>query len=116
MVRGAEVNVSKAQLAVLLLALVGAGSLLYAAMRSLGPLPAWQNQPPAPEGRDDPEPDGHCVAAHEHLQGVVFMPHRYPERVGMNITSVFHHGYSGIRIPEGPDSRWLTSPPSEAIF
>jgi hypothetical protein len=110
------VNVSKAQLGAILLAALGIGALLYSAFRAVGPLPAWQTQPPAPEGRDDPEPDGHCVAAAEHLNGVVFVPHRYPQRCGMEVTSVIHHGYSGIRIPEGEDSRWLTSPPSEAMI
>jgi hypothetical protein len=113
---GAEVNERYARLGLLVLALLGAGGLLYVAIKATGPLPAWQNQPPAAEGRDDPEPDGHCVAAHEHLAGVVFLPHRYPRECGMNVSGVIHHGYSGIRIPEGPDSRWLTSPPSEAMF
>jgi hypothetical protein len=101
---------------VLGLALLGLAVLSYAIIRALGPGPAWQNQPPAAEGRDNPEPDAHCVAAHEHLNGVVFSPHRYPERTGMQVTAVIHHGYSGIRIPVKADSRWMTSPPSEAMF
>lgn len=103
-------------LGVLALAVIGAATLLYGAFRQVGPLPAWETQPPAAEGRDDPEPDGHCLAAAEHLQGVQFVPHRYPERCGMQLTSVIHHGFSGIRIPQSPDARWMTSPPSEAMF
>jgi hypothetical protein len=110
------VNERQAHYAVLLLALVGGGALLYCAFRAIGPAPAWGTQPPAAEGRDDPEPDGHCVAAHEHLQGVVFSPHRYPRDCGMNVSAAIHHGWTGIRVPESADSRWITSPPSEAIF
>ena len=89
--------------------------LLWQAVNANGGLPGWRTQPPAPEGRDDPEPSSVCVAASEHDMGVVFSPHRYPERCGMQVTSVMHHGFSGIRIPEGADARWMTSPPSEAI-
>jgi len=110
------VKLSKPQAAVLAGALVAAVVLLYCALRATGPLPAWSTQPPAPEGRDDPEPSSVCLSAAEHDQGTVFIQHRYPDRCGMQLTSVIHHGYSGIRIPEGPDARWLTSPPSEAMF
>lgn len=100
----------------LALAAIGGGTLLYCALRASGPLPAYGTQPPAAEGRDDPEPSGVCLAAHEHLQGVRFLEHRYPERIGMQLTSVMHHGFSGIRVPVSDQSRWITSPPSEAMW
>jgi hypothetical protein len=117
MVRSGEVNQSKAlQLGTLALAALGGGVLLYCALRAVGPLPAYGTQPPAESGRDDPDPSGVVMAAHEHLQGVKFIQHRYPDRCGMQVTSVMHHGYAGIRIPESDDSRWLVSPPSEVAF
>lgn len=105
-----------ARAGVLALALLGLAVLGYSIVRALGPAPAWGNQPPAAEGRDDPEPDGHCVASHEHLQGVVFSPHRYPERTGMQVTAVIHHGYAGLRIPQTDFSRWITSAPENVAW
>ena len=107
---------SRAQAVALAAAAVLAAWLAWVAIGKNGGMAAWSQQPPAPEGRDDPEPSSVCVSAAEHDAGGVFSPHRYPQRCGMQVTSVMHHGFSGIRIPQSPDARWLTSPPSEAAF
>ena len=107
---------SRAQAVALAAAAVLAAWLAWVAIGKNGGMAAWSQQPPAPEGRDDPEPSSVCVSAAEYDAGVVFSPHRYPQRCGMQVTSVMHHGFSGIRIPQSPDARWLTSPPSEAAF
>jgi hypothetical protein len=102
---------------ILALAVAAIAGLGWTIVVKTGPLtPPWQRQPPAPEGRDDPAPSAVVVAASEHQAGVKFIPHRYPQRVGMGVTAVMHHGYSGIRVPHTPEARWITSPPSEVIL
>lgn len=103
------------ELAVLGLAGVAVAGVGYLAVRSAGPLAAPATQPPR-EAEQDEEFAPHLCAKSEHLQEVVFLPHRYPERCGMGLTAVIHHGFSGIRIPASPEAQWMVNPPSEVAW
>jgi hypothetical protein len=79
------------------------------------------NQPPAQPPADD---DGARIRAYrdhlchpdEHLNGYVYLPHRYPRVCGGEITNTIHKGYSSMRVPASQDVQWLIAPPSEVMF
>src|SRR5271155_373132 len=39
--------------------------------------------------------------------------HRYPDRVGGELTTAIHYGHSRLAVPSTQDSHWITCPPSE---
>jgi len=94
---------------------VAVAGVAVLAMRSAGPLPGPATEPAAPEPADE-DYAPHLCAQSEHLQGVVFLPHRYPQRCGMGLTSVIHHGFTGIRVPASPEAAWIVGPPSEVAW
>ncbi len=49
----------------------------------------------------------------EHLGQVVYSKHRYPDRVGGELSTVMHYGHSALNVPSVKDSQWITAPPSE---
>lgn len=49
----------------------------------------------------------------ENVGDVVYSKHRYPDRVGGELTTVIHYGHSILGVPNVDDSRWITAPPSE---
>jgi hypothetical protein len=51
----------------------------------------------------------------EHIGGgdIVFSKHRYPDRVGGNLTTVIHYGHSALSVPHVTDWQWIVNPPSE---
>lgn len=66
------------------------------------------------------QPDGHkqhvCLP-HQHFNGYVFTPHRFPRTVGGEITAAIHHGFSSMGIPaKGDLAEWMVRPPSEAAW
>ena len=52
----------------------------------------------------------------DHHAGYTYTPHRYPRSVGGDVTTLIHHGYSSMRIPNVQDVQWLISPPSEVAW
>lgn len=66
------------------------------------------------------QPDGHrqhvCLP-HQHYDGYVFTPHRFPRTVGGELTSAIHHGHTSAGIPaKGDLSEWMVRPPSEVAW
>ena len=50
----------------------------------------------------------------EHYGDMIFTKHRYPARVGGEVTTVIHYGHSAMAVPNEKDLQWLVNPPSEA--
>ena len=63
-----------------------------------------------------PPPAAPVVGVHQHLNGYVFTPHRYPHACGGEISAVINHGQATLRIPHEKDMIWLVRPPSEAAL
>lgn len=50
----------------------------------------------------------------EHVGGdIVFAKHRYPDRVGGNLTTVIQYGTARLAVPHVDDFQWIVNPPSE---
>lgn len=50
----------------------------------------------------------------EHVGGdIIFAKHRYPDRLGGNLTTVIHYGHSALSVPHVTDFQWIVNPPSE---
>lgn len=59
---------------------------------------------------------GHEWHARETGHGHVATRHRYPVRIGGNVTGVMHHGFSSLARPAPQDGDWIYNPPSvEAV-
>ena len=52
----------------------------------------------------------------EHVGDVVYSQHRYPDRIGGELTTVMHYGHSILSVPSVTDSQWITAPPSEVTL
>lgn len=93
------------------LAVAGA-AFLIGGMRKAG-------GPPAPAATTEgsyeiPEPVQPLLCMpDEHLGNVVFTKHRYPDRVGGELTTVIHYGHSALAVPSVRDFQWIMNPPSE---
>lgn len=44
---------------------------------------------------------------------IIYSKHRYPDRVGGNLTTVIHYGHSALSVPHEHDFQWIVNPPSE---
>ena len=88
------------------LGVLTAAGLAYAALRAAGPV----IQPTFSEDLMPPiEP--HLAQVSEHIGDVVFARHRYPARVGGEITAIMHNGWSMASVPTTAESMWITCPP-----
>lgn len=91
--------------------LVVAGIFAWFALRQGGPLPAPQftestQSLPAQQ-----------LAPQAYVGPPARVPHRYPPRVGHEITTVMHYGWSQVSVPPTPSSSWMTRPPeNEALI
>lgn len=47
---------------------------------------------------------------------VIYMPHRYPNVSGGNISALIHHGMSPLRKHAPRDSKWIECPPAEVMY
>jgi hypothetical protein len=99
------------------LAAAGAVAFLAAGLRKAGGLPA----PKASQTTEGSWNISDTVAAvlclpDEHMGDVVYAKHRYPDRVGGELTTVMHYGHSILSVPSVTDSQWITAPPSEVTL
>ena len=58
----------------------------------------------------------HFVLPAQHMGDVVYLPCRYPQHSGENITCLIHNGWSSLTAPHFTDDAWAFSPPSEATL
>jgi hypothetical protein len=50
------------------------------------------------------------------ISPVIYMPHRYPNVSGGNITALIHHGMEPLRKRAPSDSKWIECPPAEVMY
>jgi hypothetical protein len=111
----AAVKIKPEQLLIALLA-AAAVALVAAGVRKSGGVPA-----PATAtiegGAGIPEPIQPVLCMpDEHLGQVVYTKHRYPARVGGELTTVIHYGHSALSVPSVTDGQWIINPPSEVTL
>ena len=103
----------------LVLALLAAAAVAFlaAGLRKAGGLPAPQMSQTTEGSWNIPD----TVAAvlclpDEHTGDVVYTKHRYPDRIGGELTTVMHYGHSALSVPSVTDSQWICAPPSEVTL
>lgn len=101
---------------ILALAAAGAVAFLAAGLRKAGGLPQ-----PAAATTEGSWNISDTVAAvlclpDENVGDVVYTKHRYPDRIGGELTTVMHYGHSILSVPDVRDSQWITAPPSEVTL
>jgi len=99
-------------------ALVAAGGLLFiAAGRQAGgfPLPA---APVTEALYTTPDPLAAIYLYNPNLNKFEqkYTRHRYPDRVGGELTTAIHYGHSRLAVPDERDKNWITCPPSEVTI
>lgn len=90
-------------------ALALAGGLAWYAMRGAGGAPMPRFSEEVKLGQDP-----HTVFPSEHFGDTVWTRHRYPVRVGGEITAIIHNGFAAMRVPQWPGAEPFVNPPSEA--
>lgn len=91
-------------------------ALAAAGLRQSGGLPA-QVRATTEGAFDIPEPVQPVLCMpDEHLGQVVYTKHRYPDRVGGELTTVMHYGHSALSVPSVTDGQWIINPPSEVTL
>jgi len=103
---------------VVLGALLGAGALLFiVAGRQAGgfPLPAAPVTEPL---YTIPDPLAAIYLYNPTLNkfGQNYTRHRYPDRVGGELSTAIHYGHSRLAVPDERDLNWITCPPSEVTI
>jgi hypothetical protein len=94
--------------------LAGAALFLWGGMRKAGGLPAPVATTEGAWNVPEPVQAVLCMPD-EHVGGdIIYAKHRYPDRVGGNLTTVIHYGHSALSIPSVADFQWMINPPSEA--
>lgn len=63
-----------------------------------------------------PPPGAPVLGVHEHIGGVVYLPHRYPNLAGTDISALIWHGHRPLVLPHQRDDNWLCRPPSEVAL
>lgn len=101
---------------ILALAAAGAVAFFAAGLRKAGGLPQ-----PAASTTEGSWNISDTVAAviclpDETVGDVVYSQHRYPDRIGGELTTVMHYGHSALSVPSVTDSNWITAPPSEVTL
>lgn len=101
---------------ILALAAAGAVALLLAGIRKAGGIAA-----PAAATTEGSWNIPDTVAAvlclpDETVGDVIYSKHRYPDRIGGELTTVMHYGHSILSVPNVTDSQWITAPPSEVTL
>ena len=102
----------------LILVLLAAAAVMFiaAGLRKSGGLPAESRA--TTEGSwniPDPVQPLLCMP-NETVGDVVYSQHRYPDRIGGELTAVIHYGHSILSVPNVKDSQWITAPPSEVTL
>lgn len=94
----------KTEQVVAVMFVAAAAGLAYAATRGIGPIP------PAEYSEDLGGPlMEHLVTEAEMLTAPVYLPQRYPVRVGPQISNVIQRGYSPLYQPLDPQVAALPS-------
>lgn len=98
--------------------LAGAAAFLWAGLMKAGgaKVPAVQSTTESNWNVPDPQQAILCMPDEQVGGQVVFSKHRYPDRVGGNVTTVIHFGHTAMSIPHEHDFQWLVNPPSEQTF
>ena len=99
------------------LALGGAAALFWWGTQASGGAPPPDEQDPTGSRAADLHALG-FAGSQVHLApsgpGNVYLPHRYPNGIGGNITALIQSGFLPLRIPGGGDWSFFTRPPADA--
>ena len=97
-------------------ALVGGGLLFFHAAKTAGvPYPAAPLTEPLINIADQRSiPNLIRPELNDYQQR--YTCHRYPDRVGGELTTAIHYGHSRLAVPSNTDANWITCPPSEVTI
>jgi hypothetical protein len=110
-------RMSRGQLCALLAAAAVGVALVWLAVRSA---PHGGVRVPARATEDVPAftpPAGApVIGPNQHAGGVTYLPHRYPNMCGADVSALIWHGHRPLLLPHERDTDWLTAPPSEVTL
>lgn len=94
--------------------LAGAALFLWGGMRKAGGLPVPVSTTESAWNIPEPVQAILCMPDEHIGQDILFSKHRYPDRIGQELTTVIHYGHSALSVPHVDDFQWIINPPSEA--
>ena len=110
-------RMSRGQLCAIVVILAAAAALFVVAVRRS---PGGGVKVPARATEDvpafTPPPGTPVLGPNEHVAGVVYLPHRYPNMCGADVSALIWHGHRPLLLPHQRDADLIPSPPSEVTL